>query len=67
MVTKTHKTDTDEFAKKVLYGINKALRKLVETSAANNESLIVGDNKGGGQICSGKRITGAVGEYCSLR
>ena len=46
MILQTKNTDLDEFAEKVLYGVNKALRKLVETSAANNQSLVVGDDKG---------------------
>lgn len=35
-----------EFSEKILSGVNKALRKLAESSAANNESLIVSDGKG---------------------
>ncbi|MFI5139095.1 MAG: hypothetical protein ACHQIM_14830 [Sphingobacteriales bacterium] len=46
MIAQTKSTDLDEFAEKVLYGVNKALRKLVETSAANNESLVISDGKG---------------------
>jgi len=37
----------DELEAKVLEGIRRANRKLVETAAANNESLIIGDKKGG--------------------
>lgn len=46
MIVQTKSTDLDEFAEKVLYGVNKALRKLVEKSAANNESLVISDGKG---------------------
>jgi hypothetical protein len=46
MIVQTKSTDLDEFAEKVLYGVNKALRKLVETSAANNDSLVISDGKG---------------------
>lgn len=35
----------DELEAKVLEGIKRANRKLVETEAANNESLIIGDKK----------------------
>ena len=43
---KNNKTDIDELADKVLEGINRANRKLVETAAAKNESLVVGDKDG---------------------
>lgn len=37
------KIELDPFTKSVLDGINKAIRKLVEDSAAKNENLIVAD------------------------
>jgi hypothetical protein len=40
------KTDINELSEKVLLGMKKALRKLVETSAANNEDLVIGDKDG---------------------
>jgi len=40
------RTDISELSEKVLQGLKKALRKLVETSAANNEELVVGDKHG---------------------
>lgn len=40
------KTDINELSEKVLMGMKKALRKLVETSAANNEDLVIGDKDG---------------------
>jgi hypothetical protein len=40
------KTDFDVLSNKIMEGVNKALRELVETSAANNESLVVGDKDG---------------------
>jgi len=46
MIAQTKRTELDEFAKRVLYGVNKALRELVETSAVNDESLVVGDKDG---------------------
>ena len=36
-------TELDSFSKRVLDGVNKAIRKLVEESAAKNENLIVAD------------------------
>ena len=38
--------DISELSEKVLTGLRKALRKLVETSAANNESLVIADKDG---------------------
>ena len=55
MIAQT-KTDLDDFAEKILYGVNKALRKLVETSAANNESLVVGDDNGGFKSVPAKEL-----------
>ena len=40
------KTDINELSEKVLRGMKKALKKLVETSAANNEDLVIGDKDG---------------------
>jgi len=56
MIAPSKKTDLDDFADKILYGVNKALRKLVETSAANNESLVVGDDKGGFKSVPAKEL-----------
>jgi hypothetical protein len=46
MIVQTKTAELDEFAKKVLAGVNEALRELVETSAAKGESLVVSDGKG---------------------
>ena len=35
-----------ELSEKLLQGIGKAIRKLVETRAANGESLVIGDQDG---------------------
>lgn len=40
------KTDINELAEKVLQGVAKAVKQLVEHSAKNNEELIVGDKNG---------------------
>ena len=50
------KTDFDQLSDKIMGGVNKALRKLVETSAANNESLVVGDDKGGFKSVPAKEL-----------
>jgi len=38
--------DRTQLPEKVLTGLRKALRKLVESSAANNESLVIADKDG---------------------
>jgi hypothetical protein len=43
---KNNKTDISKLPEKVLAGLRKALRKLVENSAANNESLVIADKDG---------------------
>jgi hypothetical protein len=40
------KANISELSDKVLRGLTKAFRKLVEASAANNEELVVGDRYG---------------------
>lgn len=40
------KTDIDELSEKVLQGMKIALKELVETSARNNEELVIGDKDG---------------------
>lgn len=41
-----HKQTDPQLHEKILQGIQMALRKLVETSAANNEELVIGDKDG---------------------
>jgi hypothetical protein len=38
--------DIDELSEKVLEGLKKAFKKLVETSAKNNEELVIMDKDG---------------------
>lgn len=40
------KTDINELSEKVLEGMRKALKKLVESRARNNEALVIGDKNG---------------------
>jgi hypothetical protein len=40
------RVDISDLSEKVLRGLRNALRKLVETSAANNQELVVGDKDG---------------------
>lgn len=56
MIIKTHKMSIDELEAKVLEGMRRANRRLVETAAANNESLIIGDKKGGFKAVPAKEL-----------
>jgi len=40
------KTNINELSERVLSGVQKALVKLVEESAANNEDLVIADKNG---------------------
>lgn len=46
----------DELAAKVLEGVKKANRKLVEAAAANNESLVIGEKNGSFKSVPAKEI-----------
>ena len=46
MIVRENSTDVNDLAVRLLNGINKGLRKLVETSAAADRSLIIGDKDG---------------------
>jgi hypothetical protein len=46
MIVQSKNEELDQLGDKIIYGVNKALRKLVETSAANNESLVISDGEG---------------------
>jgi hypothetical protein len=46
MIIEQKKVEPSEFAERIIFGVRKAVRQLVEKSAANDESLIVGDGKG---------------------
>jgi hypothetical protein len=52
----TKNTELNELGDKILYGVNKALRKLVEKSAANNESLVISDGKGNPKSVPAKEL-----------
>jgi len=51
-----NKTDITELSERVLQGMRKAIRKLVETSAANNETLVIGDKDGKAKSVSAKDL-----------
>jgi phage gp16-like protein len=42
----SERVNISDLSDKVLRGLKKALRKLVETSAANNRELVIGDKHG---------------------
>jgi len=56
MINQTKNTELNELGDKILYGVNKALRKLVETSAANNRSLVISDGKGNPKSVPAKEL-----------
>ncbi len=56
MKIQTKDAELEEFAEKILYGVNKALRKLVETSAAKDGSLVVSDGKGNPKLVPAKEL-----------
>jgi hypothetical protein len=56
MMVKNKELDLDELSAKILAGINKALRKLTEAAAANNQRLVVGDDKGGFKSVPAKEL-----------
>jgi len=50
------KTDINELSVKVLAGVQMALCNLVKESAANNESLVIGDEYGNIKTVSAKKL-----------
>lgn len=46
MTIKDNSVDFNDLSERVLNGVRKAVRNLVETSAAKNESLVISDGKG---------------------
>jgi hypothetical protein len=46
MIIESKKKEWDDLSEKIIFGVRKAVRQLVEKSAANDENLIVGDGKG---------------------
>ena len=56
MLIRKDNIDFEDLSSKILGGINKALHKLVEKSAANDESLVVGDDNGGFKIVPAKDL-----------
>ena len=50
------KTYNTELSEKVLIGVKKAVRKLIEINAANNEEMVIGDKDGNVKIVSAKDL-----------
>ena len=46
----------NDLSERVISGLRKALRQLVETSAAKNESLIIGDKNGNAHSVPAKEL-----------
>lgn len=56
MKVKGEEMDMAKLSVKIIDGVNKALRKLVEESAAKNESLVVGDGDTGFKLVPAKEL-----------
>jgi hypothetical protein len=56
MKAQTKEASWNELSEKIVAGVNKALRKLVETSAANDKSLVVGDDQGNFKTVPAKEL-----------
>jgi hypothetical protein len=54
------KKDLNELSEKVLRGMKKAIKKLVEKSAANNEKLVIADEAGKIQTVPAKDLLKSV-------
>ena len=54
------KTDINELSAKILQGMSKAIREMVENSAAKNENLIIGDKDGRFRSVPAKQIKEAL-------
>jgi hypothetical protein len=52
----TENSNWDELSKKIVEGINKGLRKLVETTAAEGGELVVSDGKGNPRSVPAKEL-----------
>jgi hypothetical protein len=50
------KTDIDVLSARIIDGVNKGLRKLVETTAAQGGSLVVSDGKGNPSLVPAKEL-----------
>jgi hypothetical protein len=46
MIIESNKTEISELSGKILDGLTKALYKMAEKAAANNENLIIGNKDG---------------------
>jgi hypothetical protein len=51
-----NKTNIAELSEKVLKGVRKAVRKLIESNAAKNEDMVIGDMNGNFKIVSAKEL-----------
>ena len=49
-------TNISELSDKVLRGVKKAVRKLVETNAVNNEDMVIGNKDGSFKIVPAKEL-----------
>jgi len=55
-VIENRNTNISELSDKVLRGVKKAVRKLVETNAVNNEDMVIGNKDGSFKIVPAKEL-----------
>lgn len=56
MIVNNENIEFDELSIRILGGIRKAVRQLVETSAAKDGSLVVSDGKGNPKLVPAKEL-----------
>jgi hypothetical protein len=56
MIVQTKDSNWDELSEKIVAGVNKAIRKMVENSAANDGNLVISDGKGNVQSVPAKEL-----------
>jgi hypothetical protein len=56
MTTEGKRAELDDFAERIMKGVRKANYKLVIVSAANNDSLVIGDLTGKSKLVPAKEI-----------
>ncbi|QJD97398.1 hypothetical protein HH214_16735 [Mucilaginibacter robiniae] len=54
------KIDINDLSRKVMYGVEKALKKLVKESAANNKDLVIADESGNIKTVQAKELLQSV-------
>lgn len=56
MIVEQNNAEMSDFASKIIAGVRKAVRQVVETAAANDENLVVGDKDGNSKSVPAKEL-----------